>query len=265
MNEIVVGNCIDVMRGMDSNSVDLVFTSPPYYNAKPEYAKWNSYEEYLAFLTNTFRAVKFVLRCGCPFVLNVSCVIEPRLSRQYESVRYPIPFDCVQTLKDIGMTFIDDIIWQKPDGASNRARTFANIRRPVSYKPFTVTEYLLVFRDSSSGLIDDVIRRHTEQQISDSLVEDGYERTNVWAISPTHNDLHPAPFPLELATKVIQYYSFKDDVVFDPFIGSGTTAIAADRLGRNFYGCDISSEYVELAQKRLAEDRLKRSQIAMGI
>lgn len=78
-----------------------------------------------------------------------------------------------------------------------------------------------------------------------------YERTNVWKINPATNSKHPAAFPKELAEKVIQYYSFKDDVVMDPFAGSGTVGAAASRLGRRFVLFDNNPEYVELMRQAI--------------
>jgi len=245
------GDCLEVMAEIPDGTADLVVTSPPYYNARPEYSSWNTYEEYLFFIKKTFILVKNILRTGCIFALNVSCVIEPRIKRKSESIRRPIPFDCVVMAGNIGLTFIDDIIWQKPDGASSRARNFARHRRPVAYKPFQITEYILIFRDTTAGLIDDVIHRHTKEQIQSSLVKNKYERTNIWSIPPRNDIEHPAVFPAELAEKIIRYYSFIGDTVLDPFMGSGTTGIAAIRTRRRFTGIELDPEYFEIARQRI--------------
>lgn len=245
--------CMDGIKGTNSikkESVDLVFTSPPYYNAR-EYSQYDSYRHYLGFLESSIRSIHRCLNKDGFFILNTSPVIVPRKSRNKESERLPIPFDSFCIAQDCGFKYVDDIVWEKPDGASSRAVKFSHHRRPMAYKPFTITEYLFVFRRKDAPLIDFGIRKHSENTIQSSLVNDGYERTNVWKINPARPNGHPAPFPVELAEKVIRYYSYIGDLVLDPFIGSGTTAFVSKMLGRDFIGFDTCQEYVELANRRL--------------
>ena len=82
--------------------------------------------------------------------------------------------------------------------------------------------------------------------VEESKIEDGYETTNLWKIHPAHNKNHPAVFPLELAEKVIQYYSFKKDVILDPFAGTGTTGKAAVKNERRFVLFEQDEEYMKL-------------------
>ena len=88
----------------------------------------------------------------------------------------------------------------------------------------------------------------------DSKIEDGYETTNVWKITPAHCKEHPAIFPIELAEKVIKYYSFKGDVVLDPFGGTGTTAKAAINLNRRFAIFEKEEEYAKLLRNSLSKN-----------
>ena len=105
-------------------------------------------------------------------------------------------------MEEIGFEFLEDIIWMKPDGsAPNRNGGFYRHRKPIAYKPNIVTEYILVFKKPAPFLIDKVIK-------NESLVADGYERTNVWQFNPDTSNWHPAPFPEALAERVIKYYSF---------------------------------------------------------
>src|SRR5207237_2864452 len=102
--------------------------------------------------------------------------------------------------------------------------------------------------------IDWHIRNHPDREVVEaSKVKDGYERTNVWRIRPATNSKHPAAFPLELAEKVISYYSFRDDVVMDPFAGSGTVGVAAMALGRRFVLFDSNPDYVKLMHEALQD------------
>ena len=142
---------------------------------------------------------------------------------------------------------MDDIIWVKPEGAgwaTGRGRRFAADRQPLQYKPVPVTEYVLVYRKHTERLLDWNIRSHPDQDaVTASRIEDGYERTNVWQIKPSHSRQHPAVFPVELAERVVRYYSFTGDAVLDPFAGSGTTGQAAAQLGRRFVLIDNEVRY----------------------
>jgi len=185
-------------------------------------------------------------------VINTSPVIVPRPKRSAKSIRYPIPFHFNTIMERNGFEFIDDIIWVKPEGASkNRNAGFFRHRTPLAYKPNPVSEYVLVYRKKTDKLIDWNIRSHDKIIINDSKVDDGYERTNVWQINPTWDKEHPAPFPEQLADRIVTYYSFKNDVVFDPFLGSRTTAVSAKRNGRNFIGMEKMPRYVKRSRERL--------------
>lgn len=171
-----------------------------------------------------------------------------------ESVRYPIPFELACIMSKIGWKFIEDIIWLKPEGsAPNRNGGFFRHRKPVAYKPNVITEYVLVFQKPMKGLIDNILRKTPNDIMERSLVGDGYERSNVWRINPETKVDHPAPFPIELPSKLIQYYSFVEDIVLDPFAGSGTTCVAAKQLDRKYIGIEKIESYCELSEKRLNE------------
>lgn len=252
-NTIGMGDCIPLLEDMPASSVDLVFTSPPYFNARPEYSDYEVYEEYLLKMRQVIKRVHRVLNDGRFFVINCSPVLLRRASRSESSRRIAVPFDFHRIFVEEGYDFIDDIIWVKPEGAgwaTGRGRRFAADRNPLQYKAVPVTEYVLVYRKRTDVLIDWHIRNHPNREIvDDSKIDDEYERTNVWRIQPKTNSEHPAPFPLELAQKVIQYYSFKEDVVLDPFAGSGTVGEAASKLGRRFALFEINPQYIELIRE----------------
>ncbi len=248
-NTIAFGDCEDILQDLPASSVDLVFTSPPYYNARPEYTDYVTYEEYLLKMRKVIQCVHRVLSEGRFFVMNISPVLIRRPSRNKSSRRIAVPFDMHRIFVEEGYDFIDDIIWEKPEGAgwaTGRGRRFAADRNPLQYKPVPVTEYILVYRKHTEKLIDWNIRSHPDQQlVNDSKIGDDYERTNIWRIKPAHDTRHPAIFPLELAEKVITYYSFKGDIVLDPFAGIGTTGKAAAISGRRFVLIDNEHSYIE--------------------
>ncbi len=255
MNDIILGDAETVLKDLPEESVDLVFTSPPYFNARPEYSEYQTYEEYLNKMQRVLKGLHRVLKEGCFIVINVSPVLIPRESRNKMSVRLPIPFDFHRILTEEGFDFLDDIVWVKPEGAgwaSSRGRRFAADRHPLQYKPVPVTENLLVYRKHTDKLIDWNIRQHDPEIVKESLVEDPYEVTNVWNIQPRNDKAHPAVFPHALAERVIRYYSFKQDVVLDPFAGSGTVGYACARLGRKFILIDSNPEYAKDMESGLA-------------
>lgn len=252
-NTIAAGDCEDILQDLPAESVDLVFTSPPYYNARPEYADYLTYEEYLLKLRKVIHNVHRVLSEGRFFVMNIAPVLIRRASRGEASRRIAVPFDVHQLFIQEGFDFIEDIIWEKPEGAgwaTGRGRRFAADRHPLQYKAVPVTEYILVYRKHTPRLIDWNIRTHPDPEtVQASRIGEDYERTNIWRISPSYDKRHPAIFPLELAEKVISYYSFKHDVVLDPFAGIGTVGKAATRLGRRFVLIEQDRAYIDIIRE----------------
>jgi len=247
-NTVGLGDSEDLIQEMPAESVDLVFTSPPYYNARPQYSDYITYEEYLLKIRKVIQNAHRVLNEGRFFVMNTAPVLIRRARRSESSTRIAVPFDIHRLFTEEGYDFIDDIIWKKPEGAgwaTGRGRRFAADRNPLQYKTVPVTEYVLVYRKHTDLLIDWAIRNHPDKTIlQESKIPDGYETTNVWTITPTSHPVHPAVFPLELAEKVITYYSFKNDVVLDPFAGIGTVGEAAAKLGRRFVLFENNRQYI---------------------
>lgn len=251
LDKIIVGDCQNIIEDMASNVIHLTCTSPPYYNAK-DYSEWQSYEEYLEFLESVFSQIYRVTKNGRMCVVNVSPVIVTRKSRAHESKRLAIPFHFFSLMERIGWKYIDDIVWEKPEGASlNRNGGFFQHRKPVAYKPNLVTETIFVFQKPADFLIDKIVRSYPEDIVKESLVNGPYERSNVWKFNPVTKSKHLAPYPEILSDNIIKYYSFVGDTVIDPFMGSGTTAVSCIKLKRRYIGMEIHQEYVDIAQKRI--------------
>jgi len=252
-NTIAHGDAEEILQDLPAESIGLAFTSPPYYNARPEYNDYLTYDEYLDKIRRVMRQVHRVLAEGRFFVMNVAPVLLRRANRNEASRRIAVPFDMHRLFVEEGYDFVDDIVWEKPEGAgwaTGRGRRFAADRNPLQYKPVPVTEYVLVYRKHTEKLIDWNIRSHPDKEaVKASRIGDGYERTNVWRIKPAHDRRHPAVFPLELAEKVITYYSFRGDVVLDPFAGIGTTGKAAAKLGRRYVLIEQNAGYVAVMRQ----------------
>ena len=254
---LIQGDAEETLAELPSESVDLVFTSPPYFNARPDYSEYAVYEEYLSKMRKIIQQSHRLLSEGRFFVINVSPVLIRRANRNESSRRIAVPFDLHRLFIEEGFDFIDDIIWEKPSGAgwaTGRGRRFAADRTPLQYKAVPVTEYVLVYRKRTDRLIDWNIRNHPDQDaVQRSKVGDDYERTNIWKVSPSHSKDHPAIFPDELVSRVIKYYSFEGDVVLDPFAGSGTLGRVAHGLKRRFVLSELDPDYVDVIKKNLVK------------
>lgn len=252
-NTILLGDSEDTLADLPAESVDLVFTSPPYFNARPDYTEYAAYEDYLAKIGRIVNQCYRLLSEGRFFVINIAPVLLRRAHRNQSSQRIAVPFDLHSVIIREKFQFIDDIIWEKPSGAgwaTGRGRRFAADRHPLQYKAVPVTEYVLVYRKQTDRLIDWNIRNHPDQKaVLDSRIDDDYERTNVWRIPPTSSKEHPAIFPKELADRVIKYYSFKGDVVLDPFAGIGTVGESCVANGRRFVLAEMAPTYMEIIRR----------------
>lgn len=250
-NKVVLGDVQEIIKYIPDESVHLTFTSPPYYNAR-DYSIYQSYEQYLKFLERVFKEVHRITKEGRFFILNTSPIIMPRVSRQHASRRYPIPYDIHPLLVKMGWEFIDDIVWVKPEASvKNRNAGFLQHRKPLAYKPNARTEMVMVYRKKTDKLIDWNIKQYDRKIVNESKVNGDYETSNVWEIDPAFDKTHSAVFPIELCKRVIKFYSFKGDLVFDPFAGSGTLGKAAQILGRHFFLTEIDPKYFERIKEHL--------------
>ncbi len=250
-NVVVNEDVLEVLKYVPDESVHLTFTSPPYYNAR-DYSIYPSYEAYLEFLASVFKETRRITKEGRFLIVNTSPIIIPRVSRAHSSRRYPIPFDLHPYLVNMGWRFIDDIIWLKPEySVKNRVAGFLQHRKPLGYKPNAVTEYLMVYRKDTPRLLDWNMKSYSRKVIDESKVIGEFDATNVWKIDPKFDKVHSAVFPVELCKRVIQYYSYKHDLVFDPFAGSGTVGRTAKSMERHFFLTEKDTEYFDYMQSKV--------------
>lgn len=255
-NTVVHGDVREVLKSVPSESVHLTFTSPPYYNAR-DYSIYSSYMDYLKFLEEVFKEVYRITKEGRFFVLNTSPIIIPRVGRQYSSKRYPIPYDIHPLLIKMGWEFIDDIVWEKPEAsAKNRNAGFLQHRKPLGYKPNPCTECVMVYRRKTDKLIDWNIKQYPQEIVEESKINGNFVSSNVWKIDPTFDKTHSAVFPLELCNRIIKFYSFKGDLVFDPFAGSGTFGKSAMNLNRFFFLTEKEKKYVDRIKENMNQIRI---------
>ncbi|MCA6072350.1 MAG: hypothetical protein LE178_02240 [Endomicrobium sp.] len=255
-NIVVNADVLEALKVVPNESIHLTFTSPPYYNAR-DYSIYPSYQAYLEFLEKVFTETHRITKEGRFLVVNTSPIIIARISRSHSSKRYAIPFDLHSCLVKNGWEFIDDIIWLKPEASvKNRVGGFMQHRKPLGYKPNSITEYLMVYRKSTEKLLDWNIHSYDNETVKQSKVAVGYETTNVWKIDPCFDKVHSAVFPVELCKRVIQYYSYKWDLVFDPFGGSGTVGRTAKLLDRLFFLTEKEEKYFEYMKSKTKNQKL---------
>lgn len=256
-NVVVRDDVLTILKSVPDESIHLTFTSPPYYNAR-DYSIYPSYKEYLLFLEKVFSEVHRVTKEGRFFVLNTSPIIIPRAGRQYSSKRYPIPYDLHPLLVKMGWEFIDDIVWEKPEASvKNRNGGFLQHRKPLGYKPNARTECVMVYRKKTDKLIDWNIKQYPYEIVEKSKINGDFESSNIWKIDPTFDKTHSAVFPLELCNKIIKFYSFRGDLVFDPFAGSGTLGKAAISLSRYFFLTEKDRRYFERIRENLSQSNFE--------
>ena len=244
---LLEGDNTETLQRIPEGSINFIFTSPPYYNAR-EYSDYTSYDHYLAKMKKSLLACHRVLEDGRFIIINVSPVITKRPGREFESIRYPIHYDFHKILKEAGFYFIDEIIWIKPEASCpNRNGGYQQTKLPLSYKPNCITESLMVYRKNCDFLLDENIKKYSKILCNDDKIDS----SNSWYISPKYDKNHPAVFPEELCEKVLKYYSFKRDVVLDPFAGSGTFGKVALAMDRTPILCEANARYCSLIRKNI--------------
>ena len=246
---LLIGDSAETLKTLPANSIQLVFTSPPYYNAR-EYSDYTSYSDYLAKMGDVFRACNRVLEDGRFMIVNVSPVITRRPGREFESIRYPIHYDLHRVLTETGYYFIDEIIWVKPEpSVPDRVSGYRQTRKPLSYKPNCITESIMVYRKDCAFLLDRNMKKYENY---DRHNDEEIDSTNCWYIAPRYDKNHPAVFPEELCRRILRYYSFEGDTVMDPFAGSGTFGRAARKMGRIPVLCEINEQYAQIIESEEA-------------
>ena len=243
------------MTSVEDGSVALVVTSPPYFAGKQYEEELEregvpaSYLEYLDLLREVFAECARKLEPGGRIAVNVA-----NLGRKpYRS----LSADIIKILQDdLGLLLRGELIWQKGEGA-NGSCAWGSFRSATNPVLRDITERVVI---ASKGRFDrarSVKQREAEHLPFEStlMTEDFMTLTlDLWEIPPESAKRvgHPAPFPVELPEQLIRLYTFKDDLVLDPFMGSGSSLVAAAHLDRRYIGYDLDPEYVEIARGRVA-------------
>ena len=228
---------------LPDNCVHLVVTSPPY-NASKAYDDDLTLTDYLNLLHDVFRECYRVLTPGGRMVVNVA-----NLGRK---PYIPLSSHVNLIMHEIGFMHRGEVIWDKSASAGSSCAwgSFQSASNPCLRD---IHEYMLMFSKGDYKLPRTKSER-SEGRIDTISKDDFIKQTkSIWSFSTesARRVNHPAPFPVELPNRCIEMFTFLGDVVLDPFLGSGTTAVAAKQLGRIYVGCDISEEYCSISERRL--------------
>jgi len=254
-HSLVLGDARD-LSFIDDGSVHLVVTSPPYWNLKKynendnQLGHISDYENFLAQLSQVWKEVYRVLVPGGRLVCVVGDVCLSR-RKHGRHVVVPLHADICVICRKIGFDNLNPIIWHKIANASYEVSNGTNfLGKP--YEPNAIIkndiEFILMQRKPGGYR-----KPSNEQRERSKIDKNDYHQwfRQFWNITGASTKNHPAPFPLELAYRLIRMFSFWGDTVLDPFCGTGTTLLAAMKSERNSIGIDIDEKYCSMAVDRL--------------
>lgn len=263
VNTILNEDVLVGLRKIKDESIHLVFSSPPYNVNLKGYKNRNDndpYNEYIQWLKDIFIECKRVLVNGGRLAINIDAMTNRQDDSDEEYIR-PIYADLVNIGREIGLKFRTEFCWYKQNvvGRKTAWGSYQSASNPICRRNH---EYILVWSKGDWKLEGD-------SELSDMTAKEFQEWTiSTWHVQPETRNLnnHPAPFPEELAKRVIKLFSYRGNTVLDPFMGTGTTAVVAKSFGRNYIGIDNSKEDVLFANKRIEgvspifDDYIPRSQ-----
>lgn len=261
-HELYQGDSRDVLTQLDDESVDLVVTSPPYFNIKdyetPEDGQLGDIDEYDRFiemLDEVWTECHRVLRPGGRMCVVVGDVLQSRSEHGRHRV-IPLHATIQEHATEIGFDNLAPILWYKIGNASLEAGSNARfLGKP--YEPGAVikndVEYILLLRKQDGYRSPSV-----EERILSTLEADEHQQLfrQLWDdITGEKQTDHPAPYPTELAARLLRMFSFVGDTILDPFAGTGSTGVAASKWGRDSISIELEPEYVDIAERRLNDAR----------
>lgn len=249
VNKIYCGDALEILKTFPDNFVHLTVTSPPYNVGMPyKVNDRRNYKEYLDYMKQVFKEVYRITIKGGRLAINLpSSILQSTSSR----VAY-MCIDYLLFLREIGWLDREIITWIKmPKGEiPGKSTSWGSWCSPSCPYLRDASEVILVMDKES-------YKRTDKKGKNDITPEEFLKFTsNCWYMSPEVNRKHPAPFPEALPYRLIKLYTWKEDVVLDPFVGSGTTCVVAKKLKRKYIGIDIVPEYVKMSKRRLSQEYL---------
>ena len=252
-HKIILGDSRQ-MREVENESVHLIITSPPYWQLK-DYGKGNqigfndSYEEYINNLNLVWNECHRVLHNGCRLCINIG----DQFARSVYYGRYkviPIRTEIIKFCESAGFDYMGAIIWQKvttchTTGGATVMGSFPYPRSGILKLDY---EFILIFKKYGN---QPKVSHEVKEQSKLAQEEWNQYFTGHWNFPGEKQDKHLAMFPEELPRRLIKMFSFVGDTVFDPFLGSGTTTLAAKNLNRNFIGYEINEDFLAIIKEKL--------------
>ncbi|MBA7491576.1 DNA adenine methyltransferase YhdJ [subsurface metagenome] len=241
LNNIIHSSC-EQMKEIPDNSLHLMITSPPY-NVSKDYDDDLSLSEYLTLLKNAFSETYRVLINGGRACINVA-----NLGRK---PYIPLSDFISKIMIEIGFNMRGEIIWNKAASASP-STAWGSWQSASNPTLRDIHEYILIF---SKGDYKRERSKKEKEIIKDSITKEQFMEwtKSIWTMNAERAKKigHPAPFPEELPFRLIQLLSFETDIILDPFMGSGTTAVSALKSNRYFIGYETDANYIKLANQRI--------------
>jgi len=240
------------MNELENNSIHLVVTSPPYFNAPFDFpGLFKDYDEYLDLIRRVGKEIYRVLKEG-----RIACFViqDVRINGEL----YPIIADTIRIMRNIGFKYREKIIWKKPEGyirISRRSGVLIQHPYPMYYYPDNIYEEIVIFQKGDFDY--ETIKKQTKEESKIDMNRFQKEKwyLSVWEITnvlPSEKfSKYTAVFPEEIAERLISLYSYVGETVLDPFLGTGTTAVVAKRLKRSFIGYEIDLELKQVIEERL--------------
>lgn len=273
-NRIIRGDCEEILKEFPDNSIDLIFTSPPYADQRQRTYGGVKPDDYVSWFIPKAAQFFRVLKPTGTFILNIK-------ERVVDGERHIYVIELILKMREQGWLWTEEFIWHKknsyPGKWPNRFRD--NWERLLQFnkqKKFNMYQEAVAVpvgdwaKDRLANLSEtDKSRDESKvgsgfgKNVSNWLGRDKVYPTNViYMATECANRSHSATFPVDLPAWFIKLFTKEGDVVLDPFVGSGTTALAAIQLGRKHVGIDINEEYVQLARKRITEAQIRLPIIA---
>lgn len=240
IDKVICGDCLEVMKQIPDNSVDLVITSPPY-NVDADYDIYSddmNYDEYMEWCGKWLSELKRIIKTDGRICIN-HYICYGR-SNQHQSPLSDLKHIAVSK---VGLKFNTIILWEEYTSSKRTAwGSFKSASAPYIQNPFEGV--LVLYKD----------RWKKDNKGISTITADEFVKFvyGVWKITPSKSKEHPATFPEELPERCIKLLSYEDDIVLDPFNGIGNTTTIAKKLKRHYIGIDISQKYCDIAKKRLA-------------
>lgn len=274
LNRFFLGDCETILAELPDASVDLIFTSPPYADQRKNVYGGISPDEYVDWFLPKAVQFKRVLKPAGTFILNIK-------ERVVNGERHPYVLELILKMRQQGWLWTEEFIWHKknsyPGKWPNRFRD--NWERLIQFnkqKKFKMYQEAVMvpvgdWAKDRLGHLSQTDKTRDESRVGSGFgkkVSNWVDRKMVYPTNVLHlatecaNRSHSAVFPVTLPAWFIKLFTEQDDVVLDPFVGSGTTAIAAIEHGRNYIGIDTNEEYIKISKKRTAHIQIKLPDIA---